>query len=30
MTVTVFERLQDSRVRVQFKDRSWEGGHRAR
>src|SRR5450755_469215 len=26
MTVTVFERLQDSRVRVQFKDRSWEGG----
>lgn len=27
MTVTVFERLQDSRVRVQFKDRSWDGGH---
>src|SRR5215472_10615119 len=26
VTVTTFERLQDSRVRVQFKDRSWEGG----
>ena len=26
VTVTVFDRLQDSRVRVQFKDRSWEGG----
>ena len=23
VTVTTFERLQDSRVRVQFKDRSW-------
>ena len=27
MTVTVFERLQDSRVRVQLKDRSWEGAN---
>ena len=26
VAVTTFERLQDSRVRVQFKDRSWEGG----
>ena len=26
VTATTFDRLQDSRVRVQFKDRSWEGG----